>query len=85
VSDKENTKYFTDTKKCGVEKIAQRRLRRLQFFVAQNARTGHFAVTVASLDLLTITQTCQILLRIIGLTILWIFLFYLTVKKKLYV
>jgi len=34
------------TKKCGVEKIAQRRLRRLQFFVAQNARTGHFVVTV---------------------------------------
>jgi hypothetical protein len=46
VPDKENTKYFTGTKKCGVEKIAQRRLRRLQFFGVQNARTGHFAVTV---------------------------------------
>jgi hypothetical protein len=39
VSDKENTKYFTGTKKGGGEKIAQRRLRRLQFFGAQNART----------------------------------------------
>ncbi|MDR3013715.1 MAG: hypothetical protein LBU70_11010, partial [Chitinispirillales bacterium] len=37
---------FTGTKKCGVEKIAQRALARLQFFGAQNARTGHFAVTV---------------------------------------
>jgi hypothetical protein len=46
VPDKENTKYFTGAKKCGGEKIAQRRLRRLQFFGAQNARTGHFAVTV---------------------------------------
>jgi hypothetical protein len=46
VPDKENTKYFTGTKKCGGEKIAQRALARLQFFGAQNARTGHFAVTV---------------------------------------
>jgi thiamine pyrophosphokinase len=46
VSDKENTKYFTDTKKCGGEKIAQKGVARLQFFGAQNARTGHFAVTV---------------------------------------
>jgi hypothetical protein len=46
VPDKENAQHFTGTKKCGGEKIAQRRLRRLQFFVAQNARTGHFAVTV---------------------------------------
>jgi hypothetical protein len=57
VPDKENTKYFTGTKKCGGEKIAQRRLRRLQFFGAQNARTEHFAVTVCyvlvcALDLL---------------------------------
>jgi hypothetical protein len=46
VPDKENTKYFTGTKKCGGEKIAPRATARLQFFVAQNARTGHFAVTV---------------------------------------
>jgi hypothetical protein len=46
VSDKKNKKYKKETKKCGGEKIAQRRLRRLQFFGAQNARTGHFAVTV---------------------------------------
>jgi hypothetical protein len=49
VSDKENTKYFTDTKKCGGEKIPQRALARLGFFGAQNARKGHFAVTVCYL------------------------------------
>jgi thiamine pyrophosphokinase len=34
VSDKENTKYFTDTKKCGGEKTAQRRSR-LRFLGAR--------------------------------------------------
>jgi hypothetical protein len=46
VPDKENAQHFTGTKKCGGEKIPQRRLRRLGFFGAQNARIGHFAVTV---------------------------------------
>jgi len=32
--------------KCGGDKAAQRAQARLRFCAAQNARTGHFAVTV---------------------------------------
>ena len=43
--DKENTQYFTGTKIFGGDKIAQGNAR-LQFFVAQTARTGQFAFTI---------------------------------------
>jgi hypothetical protein len=46
VPDKENTKYFTGTKKCGVEKIPQRAQPDWDFSEPKMPDLGHFAVTV---------------------------------------